>query len=192
MDDDDIPMSDPHLPSSPITKAVQRKNISLVKTKQEDDEEFLEVAQAIGHSDIPAVSVNKSGSRPAPKLKKPEYPTPGSSSPAKELDAIDPSSWNDVTTRLSILSSPASQTSNFGKLQAQDALEDDGSLRMFWLDYVEANGSLCLFGKVKNKASGGYSSCFVKVDNILRKLYFLPREYRQRKDNHSRPRENFR
>ncbi|KAH0542179.1 hypothetical protein FGG08_003400 [Glutinoglossum americanum] len=183
MDDDDMLMSDPHLPSSPITKAVQRKSISSVKTKEEeDDNEFLEVAQAIGHSDIPTVSVNRSGSRPVPKLKKPEYPTPGSSSPAKELDAIDPSSWNDVTTRLSVLSSPAPQTANPGKLRAQDALESDGSLRMFWLDYTEVNGSLCLFGKVENKTSGGYSSCFVKVDNILRNLYFLPREYRHRKE----------
>ena len=155
------------------------------------DEELLEVAQAIGHSGIPAVSVNKSGSRPVPKVKKPEYPTQGSSPPAKEVDAVDPSSWNDVTTRLSILSSPASQTVHFGKLRAQDALEDDGSLRMFWLDYAEVNGSLCLFGKVKNRARGGYSSCFVKVDNILRKLYFLPREYRQRKERCLRPCENF-
>jgi DNA polymerase alpha subunit A len=191
MDDDDMPMSDPHLPSSPITKAVQRKSTSSAKTKKEDDDDddFLEVAQAVSHSSVPSVSVNKSGSRPAPKLRKPEYPTPDSSSPVKEVDAIDPSSWNDVTARLSILSSPAPQTAQPGKLRAQDALEDDGSLRMFWLDYAEVNGSLCLFGKVKNKASGGYSSCFVQVDNILRKLYFLPREYRERKGNHQRPHE---
>jgi hypothetical protein len=36
---------------------------------------------------------------------------------------------------------------------AQDVVEDDGSLRIFWLDYTEVNGSLCLFGKVKNKQS---------------------------------------
>ncbi|KAI9786183.1 MAG: DNA-directed DNA polymerase alpha catalytic subunit pol1 [Geoglossum umbratile] len=182
MDDDDMLMSDPHLPSSPITKAVQRKSISSAKTKEgeDDDEDLLEVAQAVSHSGVTAASVNKSGSRPAPKVKKPEYPTPHSSSPVKGVDAIDPSSWNDVTARLSILSSPAPQAAHPGKLKPQDALEDDGSLRMFWLDYAEVNGSLCLFGKVKNKASGGYSSCFVKVDNILRKLYFLPREYRER------------
>jgi DNA polymerase alpha subunit A len=188
IDDDDMPMSDPHLPSSPITKAVERKSVLSVKTKEGDDEEdFLEVAQAIGHAGISAVSVNKSGSRPPPKVKRPEYPTPDSSSPAKEVDTIDPSSWNEVTTRLSVLSSPAPQTAHFGKIRAQDAIEDDGSLRMFWLDYAEVNGSLCLFGKVKNRTLGGYSSCFVKIDNILRKLYFLPREYRQRKGNHQRP-----
>ena len=43
---------------------------------------------------------------------------------------------------------------------------------------MEINGSLCLFGKVKDKSTGKYVSCFVKIDNILRKLFFLPREYR--------------
>jgi DNA polymerase alpha subunit A len=51
---------------------------------------------------------------------------------------------------------------------------------MFWTDYSEVNGSLCLFGKVQDKKTGSFVSCFVKVDNILRKLFFLPREYRQR------------
>ena len=51
---------------------------------------------------------------------------------------------------------------------------------MFWTDYTEINGSLCLFGKVKDKSSGNFASAFVKIDNILRKLYFLPREHRQK------------
>ena len=51
---------------------------------------------------------------------------------------------------------------------------------MFWLDYLEVNGCLCLFGKVKSKSTGQYVSAFVKIDNILRKLYFLPREFRFR------------
>ena len=50
---------------------------------------------------------------------------------------------------------------------------------MFWTDYTEVNGSLCLFGKVRDKRSGSYVSAFIKIDNILRKLYFLPRSYRQ-------------
>ncbi|KAH0557083.1 hypothetical protein GP486_005129, partial [Trichoglossum hirsutum] len=183
MDDDDMPASDPHLPSSPITKAVERKSVVSVKARGGDDDEeedFLEVAQAIGHTGISAVSVNKSGSRPAPKVKKPEYPTPASSSPAKEADAVDPSSWNEVTTRLSILSSPAPQTVHFGKLRPQEALEDDGSLRVFWIDYAEVNGSLCLFGKVKNRTSGGHgrdtseevemSDVYQEVDSIMTRL----------------------
>ncbi len=86
----------------------------------------------------------------------------------------------NVTEKLNILSSPPAETASAGKLDSKDALEDDGTLRFFWTDYTEVNGSLCLFGKVKNRSNGSYVSCFVKVDNILRKLYFLPREYRQR------------
>jgi DNA polymerase alpha subunit A len=63
-------------------------------------------------------------------------------------------------------------------MRSEDVLEEDGSLRMFWMDYTEINGSLCLFGKVKDRSTGNYVSCFTKIDNIMRKLYFLPREHR--------------
>ena len=120
---------------------------------------------------------------PPPKIKKESYPTPISSSPAgPNVENVDAASWNKITDKLNVLSSPQTpQTSSVGKLKAQDALEEDGSLRFFWIDYTEINGSLCLFGKVKDKNTGNFVSCFVKVDNILRKLYFLPREYRQKR-----------
>ena len=63
-------------------------------------------------------------------------------------------------------------------MRVESAVEEDGSLHMFWTDYTEINGSLCLFGKVRDKTTGGYASCFVKIDNVFRELYFLPREYR--------------
>jgi DNA polymerase alpha subunit A len=179
-DDDDIPMSD-LIPSSPVTKAVERKAIVPIKKEPEDDDDdLMEVVQATGHHESKAPSVNISGSRPPPKLKKELYPTPASSSPVKPGAEVD-ASWNDVRNKLNVLSSPASSESRvFGKLRPQDVVEEDGSLRMFWLDYTEVNGSLCLFGKVKNKTTGSYASAFVKIDQILRKLYFLPREYRQK------------
>ncbi|KAF2729033.1 DNA polymerase alpha catalytic subunit A [Polyplosphaeria fusca] len=179
--DDDVPMSDPPLQSSPVAKAVERKAQPAVKVEEEDDD-LLEVAQPIVQSGIVTASVNMSGKRPVPKFKKDDYPTPASSSPAgpSTVAAIDASSWNQVTSKLNVMSSPAPTTTGVGKMKAEHALEADGSLRMFWIDYVEINGSLCLFGKVKDKNTGGYASCFVKVDNILRKLYFLPREYRHK------------
>lgn len=180
MDDDDMPMSDP-VPSSPITKAVERKGQAPLKT-EEDDDDIMEVSQAVGDYNIKSTSVNISGSRPAIKaVKKPAYPSPESSSPTRPpADAVDPSAWNNVNSKLNVLSSPPSQTTSFGKLKSQDAIEEDGSLRMFWTDYTEVNGSLCLFGKVKDKSTGSYVSAFVKVDNILRKLFFLPRVHKQR------------
>ncbi|KAJ5825060.1 hypothetical protein N7447_007400 [Penicillium robsamsonii] len=178
-DDDDVPMSD-ILPSSPISKAVERRNTVPVKAEEpeDDDVDLMDVAEVTGDSGLKTKTINMTGSRPPPKIKHDIAPTPASSSPVKSMPEIMDASWNDVRSKLNVLSSPAPEMRSFGKLRAQDVVEEDGSLRIFWLDYTEVNGSLCLFGKVKNKQNGSYTSAFVKIDNILRKLYFLPREYR--------------
>ena len=176
---DDVPMSDPPLQSSPVAKAVERRTQPGVKIEEEEDD-LMEISEPTGQLGAPVASVNMAGRRPIAKIKQENVPTPAGSSPTKpSATNIDASSWNDVTSNLNVMSSPAPQTAGAGKLQPQDALEEDGSLRMFWIDYTELNGSLCLFGKVKDRKSGNYVSCFLKIDNILRKLYFLPREYRQ-------------
>lgn len=178
-DDDDMPVDEPQ-PSSPVAKAVERRlHISVKEEEEEEDEDMMEVAQADG---IKATSVNISGTRPPPKLKKELYPTPTTSSPPRgSADDIDASSWNDVTQKLNVMNNnQPTETMSFGKLDYNDAIEEDGSLHIFWTDYTEINGSLCLFGKVKNKKTDRFVSCFVKVDNILRKLFFLPRQYHQR------------
>ncbi|KAF2747391.1 DNA polymeras-like protein alpha catalytic subunit [Sporormia fimetaria CBS 119925] len=182
--DDDVPMSDIPIPSSPVARAVERKTQPAIKIEEEDDD-MMEVSQPIGHADVQSASVNISGRRPVPKALKTEQPTTvGSSSVAPSAGPnIDTSFLNEVTSNLNIASSPAGHTAVstvVGKLKPECAVEEDGSLRMFWFDYVEINGSLCLFGKVKDKTTGNYASCFVKVDNIMRKLYFLPREYRHK------------
>jgi DNA polymerase alpha subunit A len=179
--DDDVPMSDP-LPSSPVTKAVERRTHPVIKEEEDfDDDDTMEIAPAVGNATTASASVNISGSRPVIKtLKKTNYPTPASSSPAARApEQVDSSSWTNVTSKLNVLSSPApASTPSFGKLKPELAQEDDGSLRMFWFDYTEINGSLCLFGKVKDKSTDSYVSCFAKIDNIQRKLYFLPRDTR--------------
>jgi DNA polymerase alpha subunit A len=176
--DNDVPMSDPPLPSSPVVKAVERRSHPVVKF-EEEEEDLMEVAQPVGHEGVPITSVNMAGKRPIARIKKEDYPTPASSSPAEpSAGPVDASSWNDVTNKLNVMSSPAPQTAGVGKMKPEQALEEDGSLCFFWIDYTEINGSLCLFGKVKDKSTGGYASCFVKMDNIFRELYFLPREHR--------------
>ncbi|KAK5125837.1 hypothetical protein LTR85_012113 [Meristemomyces frigidus] len=178
--DDDVHVSDP-LPSSPVAKAVERKEQATVKAEEFDDDDLMEVAEVQGQAAIKTANVNMKGSRPAPKIAKSSYPTPDSSSPTRAPEeGIDMTAINNVTEKLNILSSPSAQSLLPGRLAAKDALENDGTLRFFWMDYTEVNGSLCLFGKVRNRTDGSYVSCFVKVDNILRKLYFLPREHRQR------------
>ncbi len=178
-DEDNVTMSDP-LPSSPTAKAVARKSHAQVKEEEEDDD-LVEVAQAFGDECAVNANINMKASRPAPKIQNAGLPSPDNSSPTLPPVAdVDASAWKNITAKLNIVSSPASDSKTFGKLRPQDAVEEDGSLQMFWLDYTEVNGSLCLFGKVKDKTTGKYVSAFVKVDNILRNLYFLPRKYKHR------------
>ncbi|KAK2628552.1 hypothetical protein QTJ16_001655 [Diplocarpon rosae] len=179
MDDmDDDPVMEQPLPSSPVAKAAERKTNTAVKAEDDEEEDTMEVAQADG---IATARINISGTRPPPNIKKDEpYPSPASSSPTRAPQHVDASAWNNVTARLNVVNSSQSEAGSFGKLDYTDAIEEDGSLHMFWTDYTEVNGSLCLFGKVQNKKDGSFVSCFLKVDNILRKLFFLPRKFRQK------------
>lgn len=62
------------------------------------------------------------------------------------------------------------------------ALETDGSLRFFWLDYLEHEGKLYFIGKLKDKASGSWVSSCVTVENLERNLFVLPRERKMDED----------
>ncbi|KAH9066550.1 DNA polymerase alpha catalytic subunit [Lactarius vividus] len=57
------------------------------------------------------------------------------------------------------------------------ALEEDGSFRFFWLDYLEHEGVLYFIGKTLDKNSKSYVSCCVTVANLQRNLFVLPRPY---------------
>ncbi|KAJ4292142.1 DNA-directed DNA polymerase alpha catalytic subunit pol1 [Collariella sp. IMI 366227] len=172
----DVAMSDP-APSSPAAKVAERRTQPKADVDEDEDDDMMEVAHT---GTVTAASVNLTASRQFKKLIKPEpSPVPMSSTPVKAPEAaVDASAWNGINDKLNVVSSSQPESRGMGKIDYKDAIEEDGSLNMFWTDYTEINGSLCLFGKVLNKKTGHYVSCFVKVDNILRKLYFLPREHR--------------
>jgi DNA polymerase alpha subunit A len=176
----DMAMSDHPLPSSPAAKVAERRTLPKADVDEydDDDDAVMEVAHT---GTVNAASVNLSASRQIKKIIKPEPlpATPLISSPAKGPEtAMDASSWNGINEKLNVVSSSQAEARTMGKMDYKDAIEEDGSLNFFWTDYTEVNGSLCLFGKVLNKKTGHHASCFVKVDNILRKLYFLPRKHR--------------
>ena len=109
--------------------------------------------------------------------------------PGKNTLATDPSSNEDSKpTWLSLYDSlaveaeeslgPLSGNSNAAKSSSASILESDGSLRFFWLDYLELEGKLYFIGKVKDKSTGAWISCCVTVENIERNLFVLPREKR--------------
>lgn len=56
------------------------------------------------------------------------------------------------------------------------ALEEDGSVRFYWLDYVETNGVLHFIGKVFDRETKKYVSCALTVEGIDRNLFVLPRQ----------------
>ncbi|KAL2146027.1 hypothetical protein VTI28DRAFT_5366 [Corynascus sepedonium] len=174
----DVIMSDP-APSSPAAKVAERRTQIKDDTDEFDDDDVDDDMMEVAHTGaIAAASVNLSGSRQIKNITKPD-PAPASSSLARVPEsAVDASSWNGINEKLNVISSSQPESRSLGKIDYKDAIEEDGSLNMYWTDYTEVNGSLCLFGKVLNKKTGRYVSCFVKVDNILRKLYFLPRKHR--------------
>lgn len=199
---DDIPMSDP-MPSSPTVRVASRKvqpaaapveqdiaksATSDKKKESKDDEEEDDAMMEVAHAGaVNAASVNLAAARPVKKiLKTPApYPSPANSSPAPRSQetaaALDPTAWTNLNQKLNVMSSPQQADAvihSGGKINYQDAVEEDGSLQFFWTDFTEVANSLCLFGKVLNKKTKKHVSCFIKVDNVERKLFFLPRETR--------------
>ena len=100
-------------------------------------------------------------------------------------------SWLSVYDSLTVKSDD-----NFGKLgnaaaaassssthaSTISALEDDGSFRFFWLDYLEQDGVLYFVGKTLDKKTNSYVSCCVTVANLQRNLFVLPRPYQLDED----------
>ncbi|KAF9469285.1 DNA polymerase alpha catalytic subunit [Collybia nuda] len=105
---------------------------------------------------------------------------------AKKSEEVIPS-WLSVYDSLSVaepdtLGPLTSSSSTATALSNISALEPDGSLRFFWLDYLELDGKLYFIGKLKDKVTGAWVSCCVTVDNIERNLFVLPREKRTEPD----------
>ncbi|KAF3922788.1 hypothetical protein AA313_de0204870 [Arthrobotrys entomopaga] len=88
-------------------------------------------------------------------------------------ESIDASQWQEVNANLS--ENQISDQPFLGKVASKDVVEENGNLRFFWMDYAEIGGCLCLFGKVQVRETGQYVSAFIKVNGIMRKLYFLPK-----------------
>jgi DNA polymerase alpha subunit A len=158
----------------------------------QDDMPVVKKLSAAKPSTGAAKSVNISASKPAPP---PKVEVKKEVSPPPE---IPDASWRDLDSTLNITSAPSSSSSS--KASPDDVLETvnitiketveqgDGTVleiektvekpvaNVFWLDYGEFNGILGLFGKVFNKKTQQWISCFVKVEGLERCLYFLPRE----------------
>ncbi|KAJ1655135.1 DNA-directed DNA polymerase alpha catalytic subunit pol1 [Dispira simplex] len=85
-----------------------------------------------------------------------------------EVDPISTSRPGDVTLATSAVSTAASE----------GVLTDDQSLLIYWTDAFEKDGLVYLFGRAKASHGERYPSVCVKVTNLERNLYFLPREFK--------------
>lgn len=91
-------------------------------------------------------------------------------------------SWLNIHEGLAVKSEdtlgPLAASSSTVNSANLNALEEDGSLRFFWIDYLEQDGKIYFIGKVKDKTSGTWTSCCITVENMQRNLFVLPREKR--------------
>ena len=132
--------------------------------------------------------------KPPPKAKieidaeaKPLKPINGNTQTAKKLD--DNPTWLSVYDSLSVSKDdtfgPTTSSRSGARAPAASdvsVLEEDGSLRFYWLDYLENAGKLYFVGKVQDKKSGAWLSICVTVENLERNLFVLPRERRMEDD----------
>jgi DNA polymerase alpha subunit A len=68
-----------------------------------------------------------------------------------------------------------------GNVKPENVIEEDGSVRIFWLDQMELDGVVHLVGKVLDRNTGRYVSACVSVGGIKRNLFVKPRAKRVRK-----------
>ncbi|CDK24331.1 unnamed protein product [Kuraishia capsulata CBS 1993] len=150
-------------PSKPQESAADISSpIKRVKAEESDSDEEVVVSRK---SRIVTSKITKEVNLTATKEVKPKVEA--SSSP-----------FRSANSSYTMSSSPAKSDS---KLEA-DAFGDGSSLKMFWLDYAEVDGSLLLFGKAET-SSGELASCMVQVNGMYRELYFLPRKFRRVSDD---------
>jgi DNA polymerase alpha subunit A len=67
-----------------------------------------------------------------------------------------------------------------GSVKPENVLEEDGTLRIFWLDQMEQDGVVHLVGKVLDRNTGRYVSACLSINGIKRNLFVKPRAKRVR------------
>ncbi|KAF8552703.1 hypothetical protein OG21DRAFT_1511107 [Imleria badia] len=113
-----------------------------------------------------------------PTVKVDSKPAIDSANAPKKEDLAAPS-WLSVYDSLTVVSEDTlGSKPAFSSKTSINALEDDGNLHMFWLDYLEHGGKLYLIGKVKDKSSNTWASACLSIQGMQRNLFVLPRPLR--------------
>ncbi len=120
---------------------------------------------------------------PASVKIEPELARPSPRQPIANGKPPPPGSAHWSAVQESLLPSPKSSEFDEikapqGSVRAENVLEEDGNLRIFWLDYMEQDGEVHFVGKVLDRQSGKYVSACVSVSGIQRNLFVKPRAKR--------------
>lgn len=101
--------------------------------------------------------------------------------PVKKEEDNGPPAWLAVHAALKVNADDSIGGGSTAKLSSSKvhAIEEDGTLRMFWLDYLENDGKILFIGKVLDQTSRQYVSACIAVENIERNLFVLPRPRRK-------------
>ncbi|KAF8330465.1 ribonuclease H-like domain-containing protein, partial [Amanita rubescens] len=84
--------------------------------------------------------------------------------------------YDSLSTTTSDTLEPLASASTSTTVKDASVLEPDGSLRFFWLDYLELDGKIYFTGKLRDKVTGAWLSCCVTIEGLQRNLFALPRE----------------
>lgn len=178
------PKKKPRVATGGITPAIERMGKLGVHSGSEDGfdtsmdfehvdmDAFMDVDDE--DLDVPATKI---------KLNLPDLETkPKVSGASAEIKAkpLPAPTWLSVYDSLAVTSDETlgSGSSSSTSRSSVDALEPDGTLRFFWLDYLEHNGKLFLTGKVKDKTSSSWVSACLAIEGLQRNLFMLPRPLR--------------
>ncbi|KAI0676013.1 hypothetical protein C8Q78DRAFT_963901 [Trametes maxima] len=172
-----------------IAPAIERMGKLGVQSGPEDADSSFDDLDMDAFMEIDEDELEDLKPKPKPKLEvdseaKPLKPlnTNSDANAKKKLD--DTPSWLSVYDSLKV-----STDDSLGSLSTAtparpsaptnvSVLEEDGSLRFYWLDYLEHDGKLYFIGKAQDKKTKTWISICVTVENLERNLFVLPRERR--------------
>ncbi|KAF9209565.1 DNA-directed DNA polymerase alpha catalytic subunit pol1 [Haplosporangium sp. Z 27] len=157
-------------PQPEIKKEIKQEN-DFNPFQVNDDYSPLEVKNIIvKDSKVPMKLVNESGKKEmATVVKKSEN---DSRQDWMSVESNLNQSYTDVKT----------EEGGVADIQEANIKEEDGTLRMYWIDACDIRGVVYIFGKVLKKSTDSnpdiFISCCVAVHNLERNLYVLPRSRR--------------
>lgn len=157
-----------------IPAATKMRKLEIDRGPDEYDDEFSALPDYEMELDEPPIK-KEPRVKKEPMIKKEPAPVE-IPLPKPSVQNEEPPSW--LAVHAALTTAPEETTggsiSNLPLSKVQ-ALEEDGTLRFFWLDYQEDNGVVSLVGKVLDKLTGRYVSACVAIHGIQRNLFVLPR-----------------